>query len=71
MFDMEKMMKPIFEKYIPSIVEAFERNKKKDYLMRVSLEKEVSGGGLTVEFLKLQSETYDRVHEKVSKELSQ
>ena len=37
MIDVEKLMKPIFEKHIPTIIEAFEKNKKKDFLMTEAL----------------------------------
>ena len=69
MFDMEKMMKPLFEKHIPSIVEAFERNKKKDYLMRIAL-KEVSLDEKVIsENIQAHSTRYDAIHELVVKEL--
>lgn len=33
MFDIEKKLKEVFEKYIPTVLEALEKNKKKDFVL--------------------------------------
>ena len=38
MFDIEKMMKPVFEKHIPALLVQFEKNKKRDWIMARVLE---------------------------------
>ena len=72
MFDIEKMMKPVFEKHIPALLVQFEKNKKRDWIMNHIMEtnlKSMVDTGVKDNLLSLNvkrlSEAYDLVHEEM------
>lgn len=68
MFDIEKMMKPIFEKHIPSIVETFEKNKKRDWIM-TQLNAAYLGNATSAESkIKMLSDAYDEAQAEMKKQ---